>query len=76
MLVVPLVVLRYSLPHRGLLLEPLCVVQLGADTVHLLGELGALVGGAGLLLALAFVGVEATTVKLAVTLHVLVLGHG
>mmetsp|Transcript_14315 Transcript_14315/g.40729 ORF Transcript_14315/g.40729 Transcript_14315/m.40729 type:complete len:239 (-) Transcript_14315:20-736(-) len=74
-LVVALVVHRDGLSHGGLFLVPPLVVQLGSDPMHLLREFGPLVHQPGLLLALAFIGVKATAVKLAVAFHVLVLRH-
>mmetsp|Transcript_18936 Transcript_18936/g.54570 ORF Transcript_18936/g.54570 Transcript_18936/m.54570 type:complete len:296 (-) Transcript_18936:51-938(-) len=75
-LVRPLVVLGDRLAHGGLLLEPPLVVQLGPDSVDLLGELGPLVRQPGLPLPLPLLGVEPTAVHLAVPLHVFVLRHG
>mmetsp|Transcript_17004 Transcript_17004/g.68576 ORF Transcript_17004/g.68576 Transcript_17004/m.68576 type:complete len:205 (+) Transcript_17004:1344-1958(+) len=64
------------LPHRRLLLEPLLVVQLGANPVDLASKRRLFVDLARLLLPLPLGRVEPLAVPLAVQLDVLVLRHG
>mmetsp|Transcript_7622 Transcript_7622/g.16444 ORF Transcript_7622/g.16444 Transcript_7622/m.16444 type:complete len:223 (+) Transcript_7622:295-963(+) len=70
-----LVVHSDGLSHRGLFLEPTLLVDLGPDTVDLLGEFGSLVDQSGLLLTHPLVVIHADPVELLVAFHVLMLRH-
>jgi hypothetical protein len=57
-------VLGDSLAHGSLFLEATLLVELGADTVNLLGKLGTLVDKASFLFALALFRIKPSSVQL------------
>lgn len=75
MLIGSLAMLGNRLAHDGFLLVALLLIELGPQTMDLLGEVRTLVRHPGLLLALSLIGVKPTAMQLGMPFHVLMLRH-
>mmetsp|Transcript_14666 Transcript_14666/g.33193 ORF Transcript_14666/g.33193 Transcript_14666/m.33193 type:complete len:315 (-) Transcript_14666:12-956(-) len=74
-LIVALIVHGNCFAHCSLFFVSFLLVKLGPDSVDLLGKITPLVGQATFLFPLAFIGIEATTMQLGMSFHMLMLRH-